>query len=199
MGAAKEYLGKAIQEMFIVKKDAEVKRFLPSIKNMKIVSVAFRDPPPMTDWVIAHRFALKNMPVAFKIFNFLVTSLALVLIKIMNNYFPCKFFCRGWEPVNLCWVRHRKSQRRTSRDSDKQVRLFNHFSWHVARFPKKLSSGYWLPSVPFKRIYVCAKRTNLYGSWPATPETFVSTPVSLLRVNLNPLRFDNFIIALNGR
>lgn len=53
MGAAKEYLGKAIQEMFIVKKDAEVKRFLPSIKNMKIVSVAFRDPPPMTDWVIA--------------------------------------------------------------------------------------------------------------------------------------------------
>lgn len=38
MGAAKEYIGQVINEMFIVKKEAATKRFLPSIKNMKIVS-----------------------------------------------------------------------------------------------------------------------------------------------------------------
>ena len=37
MGAAKEYIGQVINEMF-VKKEATTKRFLPSIKNMKIVS-----------------------------------------------------------------------------------------------------------------------------------------------------------------
>lgn len=46
MGAAKEFLGNAIQEMFI-KKQSDVKRVLPSIKNMKIVSFLF-DPPTMT-------------------------------------------------------------------------------------------------------------------------------------------------------
>jgi calpain len=39
-GAAKEFIGNAIQEMF-VKKQTDVKRVLPSIKNMKIVSVKF--------------------------------------------------------------------------------------------------------------------------------------------------------------
>lgn len=47
MGAAKEFLGNAIQEMF-VKKTADVARVLPSIKNMKIVSFHF-DPTSMTE------------------------------------------------------------------------------------------------------------------------------------------------------
>lgn len=38
MGAAKEFIGQAINEMFIVKKEAPSKRVLPSIQNMKIVS-----------------------------------------------------------------------------------------------------------------------------------------------------------------
>lgn len=38
MGAAKEYIGKAIQEMLIVKKQTDTKRVLPSIEKMKIVS-----------------------------------------------------------------------------------------------------------------------------------------------------------------
>lgn len=37
MGAAKEFIGQAINEMFI-KKEAPNKRVLPSISNMKIVS-----------------------------------------------------------------------------------------------------------------------------------------------------------------
>jgi hypothetical protein len=37
MGAAKEFIGQAINEMFI-KKEAPSKRVLPSIQNMKIVS-----------------------------------------------------------------------------------------------------------------------------------------------------------------
>lgn len=40
-GAAKEYLGQVINEMFI-KKESNTKRILPSIKNMKIVSSADR-------------------------------------------------------------------------------------------------------------------------------------------------------------
>lgn len=51
MGAAKEFLGNAIQEMFI-KKHSDVKRVLPSIKNMKIVSFLF-DPPTTTESVSA--------------------------------------------------------------------------------------------------------------------------------------------------
>lgn len=47
MGAAKEFLGNAIQEMFIQKK-SDVKRVLPSIQHMKIVSFLF-DPSPMTE------------------------------------------------------------------------------------------------------------------------------------------------------
>ncbi|GAB0096120.1 hypothetical protein DMENIID0001_115900 [Sergentomyia squamirostris] len=39
-GAAKEYLGQAINEIF-VKKEAETKRILPSIKNMKVTRFAF--------------------------------------------------------------------------------------------------------------------------------------------------------------
>lgn len=38
MGAAKEFLGNAVQEFLIVKKTAEVPRILPDIKHMKIVS-----------------------------------------------------------------------------------------------------------------------------------------------------------------
>ncbi|CAH1722868.1 unnamed protein product [Chironomus riparius] len=37
MGAAKEYIGQAINEMFVIKKEAPSKRVLPSIQNMKIV------------------------------------------------------------------------------------------------------------------------------------------------------------------
>lgn len=43
MGAAKEYIGQVINEMLIVKKEAPTKRILPSIKNMKIVSVCGHD------------------------------------------------------------------------------------------------------------------------------------------------------------
>lgn len=49
MGAAKEFLGQAIQEMF-VKKTSDVKRVLPSIQKMKIVSVSFQS-QPTTDCV----------------------------------------------------------------------------------------------------------------------------------------------------
>lgn len=42
MGAAKEYIGQVINEMLIVKKEAPNKRVLPSIQNMKIVSVCGR-------------------------------------------------------------------------------------------------------------------------------------------------------------
>lgn len=38
MGAAKEFLGNAVQEFLMVKKTAEVPRILPDIKHMKIVS-----------------------------------------------------------------------------------------------------------------------------------------------------------------
>lgn len=38
MGAAKDFIGNAIQEIF-VKKETDHKRMLPSIKNMKVVSV----------------------------------------------------------------------------------------------------------------------------------------------------------------
>lgn len=38
MGAAKEFIGQAINEMFVIKKEAPSKRVLPSIQNMKIVS-----------------------------------------------------------------------------------------------------------------------------------------------------------------
>lgn len=38
MGAAKEFIGNAIQEMFVVKKHSDAKRILPSIQHMKIVS-----------------------------------------------------------------------------------------------------------------------------------------------------------------
>lgn len=37
MGAAKEVVGSVINEIF-VKKEAETKRILPSIKNMRVVS-----------------------------------------------------------------------------------------------------------------------------------------------------------------
>lgn len=37
MGAAKDVMGSVINEIFI-KKEAETKRILPSIKNMKVVS-----------------------------------------------------------------------------------------------------------------------------------------------------------------
>lgn len=49
MGAAKEFLGNAIQEIF-VKKTSDVKRVLPSIQHMKIVSVRF-DLQTMTECV----------------------------------------------------------------------------------------------------------------------------------------------------
>lgn len=39
LGAAKEYIGQVINEMLVVKKEAATKRFLPSIKHMKIVSL----------------------------------------------------------------------------------------------------------------------------------------------------------------
>lgn len=42
MGAAKEYIGQAINEMFI-KKEAPSKRVLPSIQNMKIVSCSMSE------------------------------------------------------------------------------------------------------------------------------------------------------------
>lgn len=54
MGAAKEYLGSIVNEMF-VKKESNVKRFLPSIKNMKIVSFHL-DPSTTTEpsrWQLA--------------------------------------------------------------------------------------------------------------------------------------------------
>lgn len=53
MGAAKEYLGQVINEMF-VKKQSDVKRILPSIKNMKIVSFRF-DLPTMTEREVVSR------------------------------------------------------------------------------------------------------------------------------------------------
>jgi hypothetical protein len=62
MGAAKEFLGNAIQEMF-VKKQSDVKRILPSIKNMKVVSVRF-DPPTMSKCVcgVAFGFTIFTRP-----------------------------------------------------------------------------------------------------------------------------------------
>jgi calpain, invertebrate len=42
MGAAKEFIGQAINEMFI-KKEATTKRVLPSIANMKIVSLSLAE------------------------------------------------------------------------------------------------------------------------------------------------------------
>jgi len=38
VGAAKEYIGNAINEIF-VKKEADTKRLLPSIRNMRVVSI----------------------------------------------------------------------------------------------------------------------------------------------------------------
>lgn len=38
VGAAKEYLGNAIQDIF-VKKEADTRRTLPSIQNMRVVSM----------------------------------------------------------------------------------------------------------------------------------------------------------------
>jgi hypothetical protein len=38
MGAAKEFIGNAIQEMLVTKKTSDTKRVLPSIQKMKIVS-----------------------------------------------------------------------------------------------------------------------------------------------------------------
>lgn len=38
MNAAGEYVGNAIQEMLVVKKEAEHPRILPSLEHMKIVS-----------------------------------------------------------------------------------------------------------------------------------------------------------------
>lgn len=38
MNAAGEYIGNAIQEMLVVKKEAEHPRVLPSLQHMKIVS-----------------------------------------------------------------------------------------------------------------------------------------------------------------
>ena len=40
VNAAGEYIGNAIQEMMVVKKEAEVPRILPSIEHMKVVSVS---------------------------------------------------------------------------------------------------------------------------------------------------------------
>lgn len=38
MNAAGQYIGNAIQEMMVVKKEAAVPRILPSISHMKVVS-----------------------------------------------------------------------------------------------------------------------------------------------------------------
>lgn len=40
--AAKDVVGNVINEIFI-KKEAETKRFLPSIKNMRVVSIFFEN------------------------------------------------------------------------------------------------------------------------------------------------------------
>lgn len=48
MNAAAGYIGNAIQEMLVVKKEAAVPRILPSISNMKVVSKA------LPTWGILH-------------------------------------------------------------------------------------------------------------------------------------------------
>ena len=47
MGAAKDVMGSVINEIFI-KKEAETKRILPSIKNMRVVSFKQKFTPILT-------------------------------------------------------------------------------------------------------------------------------------------------------
>lgn len=119
MGAAKEYLGSIVNEMF-VKKESNVKRFLPSIKNMKIVSFHL-DPSTTTEpsrWQLALCFTKRP----WSSFNF--TS----LIKSKLFEFHANF--RDYS----CWVCHQHTSRG---ETHQQVRFGSDLLWQISKNSRK--------------------------------------------------------------
>lgn len=83
MGAAKEFLGNAVQEFLMVKKTAEVPRILPDIKHMKIVSESVN---AALSNVTAAWFYVSHIPTTFN--DFKLFTLASMLIKLCEYFHP---------------------------------------------------------------------------------------------------------------
>lgn len=142
-GAAKEFIGNAIQEMF-VKKQTDVKRVLPSIKNMKIVSVKFYNSVTFGKWQARIRST---------------SNLILTLIKceLYANYVSVSTV-EEFMAAKECHVSMNPFSRVTYFHNRKLFRLLFHNYWYLAgvsttkHFPMLSLEHYWQKSQFSKQI-----------------------------------------------